>query len=137
MKKTKAALILLIIVFLTISVVSFIYMIYSTIGVKEYDMVVSVRKNVGIDVGTDKIRFGGVKPGGGSTRVLVITNNHDEKVIVNMYPRGDIKDYVSLGDNNFILEPDMNKEVHISIAIPDNLPYGNYTGKLKVVYKRA
>lgn len=136
MKKSRVLFLLLIILFLTITVISVVYFFYTTIAIKEYPMLLLVGDKVGIDVGTDIIRFGMVQPGGGSTRIFTLTNNNPMNIMVKFLVFGELKRRVSFSDNNFVMAPNQKKEVHISAGVPEDMPYGNYTGKLRVILKR-
>jgi len=137
MKKKQLVLIIFIFIFLTIGITSIFHFYYTTLDIKELPMMVRVSDKLGIDVGTDMIRFGGLRPGGGSKRIFHLTNNHDIKVLIQFIPMGDIGDLVSISENNFIIQPEEHKTVDIGIGIPQDMPYGNYTGKLKVIIKRV
>ncbi|MFH0798005.1 MAG: hypothetical protein V1906_01190 [Candidatus Woesearchaeota archaeon] len=136
MKKSKALLIILVILFSTISIISISYYFYTTVGIIEYPMIAIVSKSMGIDIGTDMIRFGGINPGGGSTRTFSLSNDYDMNVRVMMSVYGDLKDYVSFSDNNFILKPKEARSIDISVGIPKEMLYGEYKGTMKVVLKR-
>ena len=39
-------------------------------------------------------------------------------------------------DNNFILEPNVGKNLTVSVNVPPNVGYGNYTGELVIIFKK-
>ena len=137
MKKNKALLVLLIVLFVTISIISIVHFYYTTLGVKDYPIIVKVGQKIGIDVGTDMIRFGGIQPGGGSKRIFHIHNKNPIDVRIKLLAFGQLKKYISYSDNNFIMKPNETKTVDVSLGVPKDMPYGNYTGTLRVIIKRA
>lgn len=137
MKRSSAILVLLVIIFTTISIVSIAYFFYSAIAIKEYPMQVIVGNKLGIDVGTDMIRFGGVMPGGGSTRILALANNNNMEVRAKLLAYGELKGYVTFSDNNFIMMPNESRNIDISLGIPAAMPYGSYNGTMRAIFIRA
>jgi len=136
MKKSNAILILLILLFLTIGVVSLLYFYITTIDIREVEMDLKVGNRIGINVGSDKIWFGMVTPGGSATRNIILTNDYPFPVLVKLMIYGDLKSYVSLSESNVVLEPNTKKEVSVTVFVPSDMRYGNYTGTLKAVFKK-
>ncbi len=94
-----------------------------------------VAKNLGFDINVSSLTFGKAPPGSVSIREIDINNNRD-------YP---VKILFSMSrnlENLLFLEPNVTimpyKEIHfpVSLKIPEDMPYGNYFGKLILkVYK--
>ena len=49
---------------------------------------------------------------------------------------GQLAHWVSVDDNNFILDADENKHLSFLTSIPSDADEGNYTGKVKFYFKR-
>lgn len=136
MKRNNLILMLVLICFFIMGTTSFFYFRYNTLSIEEYPMFLLVGDKLGIDVGSDIIRFGRIKPGGGSSRTFVLQNDYSQEVKINMRIFGDLESYASLSDNHFVLVPNETKEVMISVGVPNDLSFGNYTGTLRVITER-
>lgn len=137
MKKINAILIILILAFTTIGIVSIVYSTMTTIGVRDIEMDVKVGAKIGINVDSDKLWFGMTNPGGSATRQIFIGNEHDFPIKVLFVPLGQLKDYIGVSDNPALLQPGENKEVSVTVEIPKEMPHGNYTGIMRVVFTKA
>lgn len=137
MKKKTAVLLLSIIIFTVISIVSIAHFFYTTFRIIELDMHATLGDRMGFNIDTDKIWFGIVKGHATSTRRLHLTNDLDQKILIKMTPSGDITPYLTMNMWQVILQPKEEKEVGISVRFPPGTPEGNYTGTLKVVFKKS
>ena len=137
MKKLNAILILLILAFSTIGIVSIVYSTMTTIGVRDIEMDVKVGDRIGINIDSDKLWFGMTNPGGSASRKMFVGNEHDFPIEVGFIPLGQLKDYTSISENPVLLRPGENKEISISVQISPDMPYGNYTGIMRTIFKKA
>lgn len=138
MKRINAVLILLILAFTTIGIVSVLYNTFVTIGIKDIEMSLQVEKGkLGIAVDSEKLNFGSILPGGSSAKKIIIGNEHDFPISVSFTPLGEIKEHVKVSENPSYLLPGETKEISIVAAAPKDMPYGNYTGIMRVVFTRA
>ena len=112
------------------------YYNFVVFDVKEYDMVLIVSDHIGFDVTTEKLHFGMVTPGGSSTRDLIIANEFSRPLIVQIKTSGKLASWVAPSVNNFILQPNETKNVTMVAVAPEDAKYGNYTGKVKIVFRR-
>ncbi len=138
MEKKKASLILLIALFFSAGIAAFAYFCITTVDVKDYDMHITLegKSKVGIIVDTDKVWFGITNPGGAASRKLVVTNNFTFPVVVKIFLYGKLGDYVSLSESNIMLEPNTFREIDITANMPHDAALGEYTGKVRAVFKR-
>lgn len=137
MKKINAILVILIIAFTTIGIVSIVYNTMTTIGIRDIEMDAKVGDRIGIAVDSDKLIFGMMMPGGAGKRELFIGNEHDFPISVYFTPIGQLKKYTNLPENPVLLQPGENKEVSVSVNFPEDMPYGNYTGIMRVVFTKC
>jgi len=100
---------------------------------KEVDMFVKVDNYVGFNTDTSALYFGTVAPGNSAFKFLDFSSVNKVKVII--VPFGKIKKWVSFSENNFVLQG--NKSVKISINIPKNTEFREYTGKLKLYFLKT
>jgi len=98
---------------------------------------VIVAGNIGFDINNSALIFGAVMPGGSSSRELNITNNHNQNVQIEVYSKGDIKDFLSISDNDFRLRIGESRKVDFSVSIPFDAEYGTYEGEVIVVVRNV
>ncbi len=103
----------------------------------EIEMKIKVRPDrfVGINTDTDCINFGGVPGGAIGERIINVTNGDEHPHLIRIKAKGYIGEWVTVSDNNFILDPHSVKEVRIKAHVPLKTQTGNYTGILEVVFE--
>jgi hypothetical protein len=129
MKKNKFSILLFIVAIILICV-SIASWIYRPIEVRTIDVEFSVGATAGINLDTDKLYLGRVSPGGSMSRAVDIENSYDYPVEIKIFVTKNIADYLLL-DKEFIALPKNITKVPISLIIPEDMAYGNYTGKLR------
>ncbi|MBN2102291.1 MAG: hypothetical protein JW716_05470 [Candidatus Aenigmarchaeota archaeon] len=92
---------------------------------------------VGINTDTDSINFGSVPRGGTGERLINVTNGDENPHLVRIKSRGQIGEWVSVSDNNFILNPGSVKEVRVKAKTSPGVMPGNYTGTLEIVFENV
>ncbi|MBU2638111.1 MAG: hypothetical protein KJ955_04005 [Nanoarchaeota archaeon] len=137
MKRNNAILIILILVFGTIGITLLLYNLVTTVEIRDLEMDLKVGNRIGFNVASDKLWFGMTNPGGTATREIVISNSNTFPIIVKFFPLGEMKNIVSVSENNVVLETSAEKTVSITASVPSDMPYGNYTGVMRVVFKKA
>ena len=136
MEKKTAVFLMIILVFLTISAISVVHFFYTTFKVVELEMHASVGDRLGINVDNDKIWFGMVKGSATATKRLHIKNDLDKPILVKFIKSGPVADYITMQSYKVRLEPKEAREIGISVQFPLGTPLGNYTGTLKVLFKK-
>ena len=137
MKKYIPAFILVI-----VATVMMTFIIYDTTVVYqrfEIPMKIRVRADgyVGINTDTDSINFGSVPRGGTGEKVINVTNGDDKPHLIRIKSRGDISEWISVSDNNFIMQPGTVNEIKIKARTPMDINPGNYTGTLEVIFENV
>ena len=112
----------------------FVYFALVPVSTRTLNMYVEVNDYVGIIADNDAIYFGTVLQGGTSKRDITIYHDFRFPKKVNLKVVGDMANQVELSENNFWLEPYINKKVEVLIRIPKNQEFGNYTSKLKIKF---
>ena len=104
-----------------------------------YDMYFEVASQykIGVNTRTDAIFFGKATPGAQSMRHLNLTNEYDYPVSVSIKIDGDIAPFISVSDNNFILQPGEKKHLTYYATTQQDTPDGNYTGETKAIIRRV
>ena len=136
MEAEKAIVILVIVVLSSASLTKIVYDYFTLVDVVEFDMYLTVSDHVGVNVGTSAIFFGTTFPGGSSNRLVMLNNSYSFPVKVELYDSGDLSRWVYFSDNGFTIEPNVNGTVRVGVAIPEDSKYGNYTGKLRIVFRK-
>ena len=97
---------------------------------------VKVAPYVGLSVDKDKLHFGAVPRGGISRRMVFLYNNDTYVKSVSIKATGQASQWLRLSDNNFKLASYENKTLNLTISIPRDADYGNYTGNLILTFKK-
>ncbi len=90
-----------------------------------------VSKNIGFNVGTDYLDFGKINSPGKSTKSFLLSGDSTGQNITFGVSKN-IKEFVYISDNNFILGPNQDKLIEIEIIIPSGVKFEKYSGKLEV-----
>lgn len=128
-------------VFLALVVLSSLILVYyglsdRTAYTQEMPILINVDNYIGINTGTDFLNFGTTMPGNDVSRHITIINPFDLKVKVKLSVAGELKDWVIL-ENSFALNSKNSKKIPVSISVPENAEFGNYTGTLRVVMEKV
>ena len=98
---------------------------------------VKVAPYVGLSVDKDKLHFGAVPRGGISRRMVFLYNNDTYVKSVSIKVTGQASQWLRLSDNHFKLVSYENKTLNITMSIPRDADYGNYSGNLILTFKKA
>lgn len=137
MKRNNAILLILILAFGAMGFTLLLHYTLTTVDVRDIEMDLKVGDRIGFNVDADKLWFGMTNPGGSAKREVVISNDNEYLVVVRFIPLGELKDYVSISENNVVLRQQEEKTISITASVPRDMPYGNYTGVMRVVFKKA
>lgn len=133
----KLALILLLIFVVGVGLTYSYYMLYYVTSMREIPLRVMTSNNtIGFNNNVTKLDFGKIPVGGGATKYFSVQSDFPRKVHIAI--SGNISPFIALSDNNFIIDPTINKSIEVYIDIPENYPIGyNYSGMLKVYFYRT
>jgi len=144
MKKTKTSPVwLFVIVIILAAAATFLtaYIITSknVVGAKTVLMDLEVQQNPAINLATDMMHLGGIVPGGSSKRGLMLSNDKAFPVKAIIYLKGEqLTGWVLPDENPVLLQPlEQNKSVNFTATVPSNAQFGNYTGEITIVFKKA
>ena len=136
MKKRKNNLLInILLIFVGLIIISSIYS-FLILEVVSFDMHLNVENRAGFNVTDVSIEFGTVYPGGGGFKEIFIQNKEYKKTRVVIKAYGDLKDWVSVSDNNFILKQNEYKKLKVEVNVPYDAEYKQYYGKLKIIFMR-
>lgn len=136
MKRKNLIFLLVLVVIATAAAVAIFYSFFVIKEIKTIEMHVKVDDYVGFNLDTDKLYFGTVMPGGSAKRSIKISNHYGYEIKVKIYTGGIISNWVYLNNTKFILQPNETIDVPFTVNVPKDTPYGNYTGKIKIVFTR-
>lgn len=132
LKKNKKILMLTCISILTISVtVLFLNNFFTPDQTIDYKMSLIVGKTPGINADTDMIAFGRLPPTGSALRKIDLGNKGSSKK-VEIKASGNLSDWTTVSENNFVLEKNENKTIKIIAKVPSEAEHGNYFGTFRV-----
>ena len=142
MKKKEIEYIRLIVLILCLILIitSLTILFYYILSVKKvivYDAFLNVSNKIGFDVSQDYIHFGTVMPGGSSTKQMILTNNYGSSLKIQAKVTGDLRGLISFDfGNSTMIYPNINKTIYMTIVVPEGMPYGNYSGKVQIIFRR-
>jgi hypothetical protein len=88
----------------------------------------------GVNVDTDAIHFGKVQKGAESMRVLTFINNDNKPHLIIIKSFGNISSFVSVSENNFVLQPHALKNITVVARPPIDAKEGYYEGVLQAIF---
>jgi hypothetical protein len=130
---------LIMIILIFIICIGLIYIFYYSLAVYkvvEYDVYLIVGNKIGFDLSKEYIHFGIVPPNGSSTKDIFIYNNEDKKLKLQLKLEGNVSQFVYVKDFSPVIMPHENKTLTFYAIVPSNASYGNYSGKLKIIFRR-
>lgn len=136
MKTTKFFLLLAVAVITSIFLT---YIVYNYVIIEKaytLDMELKIGDHFGLNADADAIKFGMLMPGTSSERSIIVNNNANYPLRVVILKYGDIADWVEISENNFVLEKKEGRYVIFEAFAPKNTNFGNYTGKVRIGFKR-
>ena len=139
LKMTKKNLFLILVLVASIGILITVIAYYNIKieKIQDYDLHVHVDNYLGVNVDSDKIWFGTVPPGNGAKRTLLMFGSNERDVLVKYKVYGDLKDWVSVEDNFFILRKGERRNITIRVDIPEDAELGqNYTGTLRTIFEK-
>lgn len=136
----KIAKFFLLLIFAVVISIFLTYFFYNSFIIEEIitlDMVVKVNDHFGLNADADAIKFGMIMPGTSGERSITVDNSAAYPLRVVILKSGYIADWVKVSENNFILKENENRQVIFKVSAPENSNYGNYTGKVKIIFKKT
>ncbi len=105
--------------------------------VKMFSMDLTVMSTMGFHVGDDAIHFGHIPPGGGGMKEMHIEVGK-RRTVVWIEAEGNISEWISISENDFVVEPFSNKSIEVFVNVPDDAPLNTYyEGNITVLLKNA
>lgn len=124
---------------LTITSTITYYSFFKVVQVQSTSYSFSIENNkIGLVGDMDAVKFGTISPGGTGSRYLSFKNDFEFSIKVKIDVKGEKEEWIMVKENNFILEPDTNKTIKITVFIPKTAPeFQNFTGKVYAYYLKV
>lgn len=136
----KAVTALVIIIFLLgLGGTMWYYALYKISYTQFFDIKLETKEGKQLGFNVDPtLNFGHLPSMGGKVKKeLNLINEKDIPLIVQIRIKGDATQFISVEENNFILQPGEVKQVNIYAIIPESFgEVGVYTGEAKITYMR-
>lgn len=123
---------------IAVVIVSFGILAYNAPDAK-ISMQVSITNEslVGFSADTDAVYFGTLPTNSTAMRKITIPNDEAYAQKVELAIEGGLASWVTLSDNNFVLEPHARRELLIKVVPPGGASSGSYSSVLYVYLKRV
>ncbi|MFH1683214.1 MAG: hypothetical protein ABIA37_05460 [Candidatus Woesearchaeota archaeon] len=134
MNKKELAIILVIVFLLGMTATSLFYSHYLVENVMMVEMSLEIGDKLGFDLEKDILNFGRTAPGVSSvTRFMEISNIEDYPIRIKIKTSGELSEWVTASEYNFVLSAGEIKKVDFVAAPPQDAPQGEYSGKVRVL----
>ncbi|MFC2136037.1 hypothetical protein ACFLTH_15590 [Bacteroidota bacterium] len=142
--KLKRFIMLLVVVLLLSATATLLYYSYfkaeEVVDIEWAPYSFHISNHVGLVGDRDAVKFGGIMPGGSGERGINVSNDFDFPVKIRITTKGEKSDWITIKENNFILEPHTSKEVKLRVNIPATAVIPdtkiNHTGTVTAYYIR-
>jgi len=131
--------IFLLVIFLLLVSVAIIIKFYPQVipfDQKEIMMYLTVGNYTGIDLNVSALAFGTVVKSSTVKREIAIANSGNNTIRASLSVSGDLSGWTKLSENNFAILSNQNKNITISITVPEDAEFGKYSGRLKISFTR-
>lgn len=137
-RKSRIVVLFVLAILFSVTITEFAYFFYKVKYVRVYDLKLEVSDKIGFALGseTSQINFGAVPPGSSVTRNIFLLNNYTLPLLVSIVAKGSINEFIYIDNNVFVMQQGESKEIPIHSFVPEGTCYGNYSGKLTLIFKR-
>lgn len=133
----KTVLVILCLIAIAVSLTFLVYYFVSVKQIITYNAKVIVSDHIGFDVSKEALSFGMIMPGGSSTRQIEVTNKDDIALKIQAKVSGDLRGWITFDmENGMLIGPGEHKSIVASTMAPFGAGYGNYTGQVKLIFRR-
>jgi hypothetical protein len=109
-------------------IISFFVLSNTLVFYDEINVSFNVSDSVSFALGGEDLSFGEVLPGSSSCRFIEIYNNLSSKILFRIIPEDFLVDIFDI-ESEFFVEPNSFSEVEFCLNVPQDLDFGNYSGK--------
>ncbi len=138
--KNKGDIVFILLIIVMVFLIFFLYFqiadYFSITEKKEIYARVIVGGQYGFDINGTALIFGVVLPGAGATKEIFLDNKYGRDVKVKIFVKGDIKKFIRVSENDFVLEKDENRKITFFVTIPKDAGYRVYEGMVVIIIKK-
>lgn len=130
---------MLVTIFFVISIILFSASITFSAIVQEFktlDIQLTVANHLGFNVDTDKLYMGTAFRGNTASRKVLIENKEYEKSIARLKVFGELKGWITVSENNFVLKKGESKIIEVKVNVPENAQLRDYNSRLVLTFTR-
>jgi len=136
MNKRNLVLLLISTILIVSTATLLFYSHYLVREVRYIDAYVTVGDKLGINTDKDALRFGIIPEGNRGFRYVNVTHSFDVPVKVRITQYGDLRQWLYVEPNEFVLDPRDSRKITFIATVPEGTPNGNYTGRVKIMFYR-
>ncbi len=103
---------------------------------KNLDIQLTVANHLGFNTDTDKLYLGTIPQGNTGSRSIVIENKEYKKSVIRLKVFGELKNWVTVSENNFVLQKGESKTVKIEVSVPEDAEQKDYQSWLVIFFTR-
>ena len=126
---------ILLVIILILVVFSIWLWISRPLKVETLDVRFIVDKNIGIDLNSSELNFGKLTRGGSSVRNVIAENTYEYPIKVKIFVSRNIADYV-FSDSEIVILPGEKTKIPISLKLPKDISFGNYSGEIRFEFRK-
>ncbi|MFH1133619.1 MAG: hypothetical protein V1735_03950 [Nanoarchaeota archaeon] len=115
---------------------AFLYANVMIVEVQQLPIDFQVDNLVGLNVDTDALHMGRMMPGGNAQRGITISHKKGSTLYARLSVVGEAAPYITITPQRLEVPRGLDKEVRFDADIPEDMPYGNYTGVVRIVFRR-
>ena len=125
---------------LGVSIILVIFSIYFLVSrplkVETLDVSFDVGESPGFDLNTSLLTFGRMTQGGAGTRTVIMENFYNFDVLIETSISKNLKDFI-VSKKEFVVKSGEKVLVPVSLTVPGDTEFGNYSGQIKFVFMKA
>ena len=126
---------LLVLIILLSGIFTFFYT-RTLVDYQEIPIFISVGDHLGFKVNNSALYFGTLQKGSYAFRSFVVKNEKCEDCIVELRVDHFLVRWVYFDQKTFRLKKDESKEITSYAFVPDDAAFGNYEGRLYIIFKK-
>ena len=95
-----------------------------------------VGSNPGIGIFPEELHFGKLTPGGAAIKTITLKNDYKFPIKMQILLSDNLQNLISFNDISPSIMPGESILLPVTLSIPRNMSYGNYTGRMMLEFKK-
>jgi len=96
----------------------------------------AVGETLGVNLDSSSLNFGRVTLGGSAVRNVNIENNYGFPIKIKIFADKNIAEFITT-EPSLVLQTGESLKLPVTLQIPEDMDFGNYSGKIKFEYRKA